>query len=154
MTAQPDATALARKFKVDVNTGSFAVPVWTSLKAITEWSPKIDPVYQEAGTYDDDGQEVSDKTGLKASAEVTFLRRKAGAGTYDPAQESIRAKLMLYGDDGKVELRWYDRDGGDEAFQCRFYPAWERANSGRVDLDAAKVTFTQAGICEAIANPA
>lgn len=150
---QPDATALARKFIVEVNTGTFDVPVWTLLAGITEWNPKFEPTLQEAGAYEDEGWTGSQKTALKGTAEVTFLRRKSAAGAYNIAQESLRLKALLFGSDGQADVRWYDRDGGDEAYQGRFETAWERANSGTVDLDAAKVTLTAVGKCETIANP-
>jgi hypothetical protein len=153
-----NVTALARKFKVEVSTVYPAVPTsgdWSQVIGISDLTPKVDPTMQDADDYDSDGWGRSEKTFQKWSLELTFFRKKDGvSGDYNAAQEIIRAAEDQFGDGSRVEVRWYDRDGGPEAFQGVANVQWERANSGVTDLDAAKVTLTGDGPRTTISNPA
>jgi hypothetical protein len=79
------------------------------------------------------------------------------SGVYPAAQEYIRLAADAFGQAARVHIRWYDRDGGPEAYEGVAIAQWERANSGVADLDAAKVTLAAAAGASArtiIANPA
>jgi hypothetical protein len=147
-------TALARRFKVDVDISFPAGPVtWAPLLGITDFKPAVAPTLQEASDYDSDGWVGQEKTMQAWTAEVTILRKKDNAGLFPPAQEALRACEDKFGEAARAHIRWYDRDGGDEAYEGYAIVQWARANSGVADLDAATVTLTGDGARTPIANP-
>lgn len=148
-----DTTALARRFKIDVNVGTTEIPDWAALNGVTDFLPKVDPTLQESSDYDSDGWVSQEKTMQAWTAEITVLRKKNASGEFYAAQEALRACEDQFGDAARAEIRWYDRDGGDEAYQGTGIVKWERANSAVVDLDAANITITGDGARTEIANP-
>lgn len=148
-----ETTALARKFKVEVNTGTTLSPTWSPLLGITEFAPVVEPVLQDSSDYDTGGWTTNEKTMQSWKAEITFMRKQDAAGDYPLAQEKLREAEDKFSEEARVEVRWYDRNGGPEAKKGTALVAWERANSGVPDLDAAKVTLTGDGELEVITNP-
>ncbi len=156
MAAPTDTTELARRFRIDVDTAyPGGGPTWVQLKGVTDWKPSIKSTLQESSDYDGDWVGM-EKTKLALTAEVTFLRKKTIAGDVpNAAQETLRAAETEFGEAGLVHVRWYDRNGGDEAYEGYFHVEWSRANSGQADLDAVSVTLTDYGQGRIeIANPA
>jgi hypothetical protein len=148
--------ALARRFRVDVDTGYPSAAAWTALTGITEVAPKIESTLQDADDYDSDGWGGSEKTMQKWSVEITVLRTNDNAGAFPAAQEALRAAQIGFGTDCRAHIRWYDRNGAAEAYEGYGIVQWERANSGVTDLDAAKITITAAAgssSLTAITNP-
>lgn len=154
MAAPTDTTALARKFRVDIDTGWPGAASWAQLKGVTDWKDAVEPTHQSQADYDSDWEGMQ-RTKLKWSAEVTFLRKQTVAGdVLDPAAEKIRASVDQFGEAGKVHVRWYDREGGAEAYEAYTLATWSRANSGQADLDAVSVKFEDVGAGRAlITNP-
>jgi hypothetical protein len=147
-------TALARRFKVDVDTAYPAGPAaWAPLLGMTDFKPAVTPTLQESSDYDSDGWVGQEKTMQAWAIEATVLRKKDAAGAFPPAQETIRLAEDQFGEDARVHVRWYDRDGGDEAYEGVALVQWARANSGVADLDAATITLTGDGARTLIANP-
>lgn len=147
-------TALARRFKVDVDVAWPSGPAdWQPLLGITDFKPAVAPTLQEASDYDSNGWVGQEKTMQAWTAEVTLLRKKDNAGAFPPAQEALRAAEDQFGQDARAHVRWYDRDGGEEAYEGYALVQWARANSGVADLDAATVTLTGDGARTLITNP-
>jgi len=153
-----DATltsTLARKFRIDVNAGTAGAPVWTQVRAITTMATPISPTMQDDSDYDSDGWGSSAKTMLAWSLTAT-LSRKVGAtsGDYDPGQERIRQAHDQFGPAGLVQVRWYDREGGPEAYTGYAHVGWEPQGGDTSALDTVNVTLTGQGKRTAITNPA
>lgn len=145
MAAPTEITDIARKFIVDIDTGyPGGGPTWVQLTGITDFKPMVDETLQSRGTYDNDW-EGSQRTKLKFTAEVTFLRNKTLAGVGNAAAEKIRTSTTEFGEAGLVHFRYYDREGGDEAYEAYCNAKWARANTAHDDLDAVTVTFTDFG---------
>lgn len=154
MAAPTHETALARKFRVDIDTGYPGAATWTQLLGVSDFTVTVDETQQSTSDYDSDW-EGSQRTKLKFSGEITILRKQTFAGVLDPAAEYIRASADQFGQAGHVHLRWYDRDGGPEAYEAYCWAKWERANSGEADLEAVKIGLTDVGSGRvAITNPA
>ncbi|MBM0275322.1 phage tail tube protein [Micromonospora tarensis] len=146
-------TALARRYRLQVNTGTTGSPVWTTVTGLTDFKPTINPTMQDDSDYETDGWNSSEKTAQGWQIEATVLLKDDGSGTFNSGVEKMRLASDQFGDTSRVEVRWFDKDGRAEAYQGTALVTWERANSGNTDLDAAKVTLTGRGARTSIANP-
>jgi hypothetical protein len=145
-------TALARKFRLDITTDLTLAGGWTQLNGISSMKPSVDPNTVETSAYDTDGWESFEITGNAFGLTATFFRRTV-SGVYDPAQEILRACVGQFGDAARVGVRWYDKNGGPEAFQGVTIVGWERAQDGVKDVDSATVKLTGDGALSTITNP-
>lgn len=145
---------LARKFAVDVNTGTSADPTWTRVRAITGLSPTVDSNMEDDSDYDSDGWGSSVKTGMTWSLELT-VARKVGfeSRAFDPGQEKLREAADKFGPAGSVQIRWYDRDGGAEAYSGLATVAYAPGGGAYTALDTATITLTGQGARTTITNP-
>lgn len=157
MTTPPpvaDVTALARRYRLEVNIGTAATPDWELFPAITEFSWSAEPNIEDSSTYDDGGWAGNEKTGQAWEVTCTINRRKDKDSTvFHPVHEFVRAAAFGWGADSKVELRWMDRDGGPEAYEGTALVTWAPSGGERTALDQVEVTFTGDGPLEQITNP-
>lgn len=153
--SQPDVSALARKWATDVNTGSTVSPTWTRIGGVQEFKPNLEPNLEDDATYDEEGWGSSTKTGLAWTLELKVIRRHdpADVTDYDPGQEKLRAAAELFGSDGVVEVRWFDREGGPEAYHGFGEVSWTPDGGNRTALETVSVVITGKGQREAITNP-
>jgi len=148
-------STLARKFRLEVNTGTVSAPVWTLVRGITEFTPSSDPTMEDDGDYDSDGWGSSTKTAQTWSLAVT-LGRKVGveSGNYDPGQEYLRVRDGQFGSASVVQVRWYDRNGGPEAYMGYASVQWADGGGPNTALATATVTLSGQGKRYDIVNPA
>ncbi|MGW0134825.1 phage tail tube protein [Streptomyces sp. NPDC003299] len=147
-------TALAARYRVDVDLSTTGAASWSWLPGIQEFTPKVDPTQQDSTTYDDDGWADQTVTQLAWSVELTMLHRcHPTTKAFNAAQEKLRLASEQFGDGSKVHVRWYDKEGRDEAYEGWALVSWERDGSATDDLDSVKVTLTGKGKRTAIANP-
>lgn len=142
-------TALARRFKVDVSANGTD---WVPFKGINDFSPPITPNLQPADDFDSDGWNSFEKTMQSWIVTIKALR-KTVAGVFDAGQELVRAAQLGFGDDARVYVRWYDRNGAPEAYSGLAIVGWVPSKTGVPDLDEVTVTLTGDGALTAIANP-
>lgn len=148
-------STLARKMRVDVNTGTSESPSWTQVRAITTMQTAITPTMQDDSDYDSDGWGSQAKTMLAWSLTMTVARKVGvSSGDYDPGQERLRQAHDKFGAEGVVEVRWYDRNGGAEAYSGFAHVSWEPQGGATDALDTVNVTLTGQGARETIVNPA
>ncbi|GAB3081043.1 hypothetical protein GCM10027053_52000 [Intrasporangium mesophilum] len=145
-------TALARKFRVDVTADLTLAGGWVELKGIYALKPTVDANTVETGAYDTDGWDSFEITGNAWGVTASVFRRTV-TGVYDPGQELARARIGGFGDAARVGIRFYDKNGGPEAYQGVAIVKWERANDGVKDVDAATITFMGDGVRNTITNP-
>lgn len=152
---QPQQTQLARKWKLEINTGSVATPTWTQVKGINEFTPQVGEAnLEEDNDYDSDGWGSSTKTMLNWSAEAKLLRKAdPGTNALDTGQEKLRTQSRLFGSDGVAHVRFYDRNGGVEAYEGFAEVSWGAEGGSPSDLETVTVTLTGKGALEEIANP-
>jgi hypothetical protein len=150
---EPKTTALARKYKLQIDTSG--VPTWTTVMGIVEFKPGLSPNLEDDGSYDDEGWGSQTKTGLDWTVEAKVKRAHDpdDVTVYDVGQEAIRTASELFGADGVVHVRWYDRFGGPEAYEGYAEVTWAPDGGKRTDLEFVQVTLTGKGERSVIANP-
>jgi hypothetical protein len=146
---------LARKWKLDVNTGTEGSPTWTSVRAIGELKTSVESNLEDDSDYDSDGWASNTKTQMSWELEAKLLRKvSVAASVYDPGQEALRSKADQFGSGGTAQVRWYDRDGGPEAYTGFGSVSWEPEGGDAKDLDTVTVKVTGNGARTLITNPA
>lgn len=152
---EPLVDSLARKWKVDVNTGTLDSPTWTPVRAITNCQPTGEATMQDSSDYDSDGWGTTTKT-MQTWGVTLTLGRKVGASssTYDPGQEYIRARDDQFAGASVVEIRYYDRNGGPQAYQGLVSVGWAESGGNTPDLSTATATLSGQGKRHNIVNPA
>ena len=153
MTA-PLTSYLARKWRVDVNTGTTISPVWVQVKGVTNFTPGLSSTTQDSSDFDSNGWGSDEKTMLKWNLAISLLRKGADTATPDPGQEALRAKSDQFGAAGMAHVRWYDRNGGPEAYEGTGNVSWEPGGGGAGDLEPVTVNITGKGARTEITNPA
>jgi len=153
--AQPDVSALARKWKIDVNTGTFDSPSWTPILGLMEFKPSVDPNLEDDGVYDDEGWGGQTKTALSWKNEIKCVRRHdpADETEYDTGQEALRAKVDVFGASGVADVRWYDRFGSAEAYRGQAEVTWAPDGGPHTALETVVITLTGKGLRQLIENP-
>ncbi|MFE5777079.1 phage tail tube protein [Brachybacterium sp. NPDC056505] len=155
-TTADKVSTLARKFKVQVLAGSAdpEAAEWIDLRGIQELTPGKEDNLEDDSDYDSDGWTSQVRTGQSWSLEVKALRKMSADKAYDPGQEIVRTASDQFGVDGTVLVRWFNRDGGDEAYQGRAQAGFTDDGGSVTDLSTATITLTGTGKRETIANPA
>lgn len=143
-------TALARRFRVDVSEDN---TTWVPLRGINDLDPSVSPTKQDANDYDSDGWGSKEITLQEWSVDIK-AQRKTDAGKMDPGQELCRKREGKFGDDARIYVRWYDRNGGDEAYSGRGIVSWKRSKTGVTDLEEVQITIDGDGPRLEIDNPA
>lgn len=153
---QPNQSTLARKWVLEVNTGTVGAPVWTLAKGLQSLTPKEAIAnLEDDNVYEDAGYTGQTKTALSWGADVVFLRRTlpTDVTTYDVGQEKIRTLAKTLGPTGVGQFRVYDRDGGPEAWTGFAEVQWENQGGTVTDLETANVTLVGKGAPTFITNP-
>lgn len=150
------AATLNRDWRLEVNTGTTAVPVWTVVRGRTDFSPSLDTTLQDDSDMDSEGYKSQTVTAL-AWALTTKVVRKATLDdppTYDPGQEKLRLAAQEMGPANSVEVRWMKLGAvRTEAYKGFAAVAWAPDGGGMDGLDTATVTLTGQGQRTAIAHP-
>ena len=148
-------TSLARRWRLDVNIGTVAVPNWTLVPGVTEFQPTMPPNIEDASSYDSDGWQENVKTGQSWEVDVTFNRKiNDQTEVYNVAHEKLRTVAFASGSASEVGVRWYDRNGLPEAYQGVALVTWEPQGGEYTALDQISVTLTGTGQLAMITNPA
>lgn len=153
---QPDVSALARKWAVDVDLGTPPTETWTRIMGMMEFKPAWNPNLEDDSVYEDEGWGSSTKTANAFTLEAKVVRRHdpADEADYDPAQEALRTKAYEFGAAGIAHIRWYDRFGGPEAYEGYAEVSWVPDGGPHTALETVVVTLTGKGKPTEIANPA
>lgn len=155
------STSLAAKWKVEVDTSvAQDGSSWTAVGGLTNFQPAIAQTTQDDSDYDD----VDDVTGISWGSDVVTqlkwslvmkLSRKTTTGyTEDPGQAQIRSCYDKSGDDANLHVRWYDRNGGDEAYEGTGLVEWSEDGGDLTQLSSVSVTVMGRGKRLTIDNPA
>ncbi|GAA1327603.1 hypothetical protein GCM10009592_14660 [Brachybacterium rhamnosum] len=150
-------STLARKFQVDVmpGAGDPETGPWLPVRGIQEFTPSKEDNLEDDSDYDSDGWTSQVRTGQSWALEVKVARKQTGDTTkaYDPGQELIRAASDQFGIDGTVRVRWYNREGGNEAYSGLAQAGFTDDGGASTALSTATITLTGNGKRETIANP-
>lgn len=143
-------TSLARRFKCDVSTDG---TTWTPILGINDLNPQVSATMQDANDYDTDGWGRSEVT-LRSWTLDIKANRKMTASAYDPGQELCRGAQDKFGSAARLQVRWYDRNGGQEAYQGTGLVEYNQSKTGVTDIEEVAIKFTGDGPRTLITNPA
>lgn len=145
-------TTLAKKWKFQVSTDSGTT--YIDVKGLTNFQPALDQTTQDDSDYDsgDWGSDVV--TQLKWSLVASVDRKTTSGYTEDAGQAVLRTAAEQTGADGIVYVRWYDRNGGPEAYTGVGNVKWSEKGGGTADLSSVDITVMGRGERTAITNPA
>jgi hypothetical protein len=159
------ADTLARKWWLDVNTGTHAAPAWAPVGGVSDFKFSETKTFQEDSDYDSGGAKSKSATAYEWSIECK-LRRKVTAADpliHDPGQEAIRtACKRTTGLANVVEVRWYEMnvdDDGDvigpaaEAYQGYTVAQWAEDGGPMDALDTVSVQLQGRGAYADITHP-
>lgn len=152
----PLSAALARKWVLQIDTTPLTTASWVQVKGLAGFQPKLDSTMQDDSDYDSDGWQSQAKTAMAWSLEAKLVRKYTfgDPASYDVGQEVIRAAADAFGSGATVHVRWYDREGGPEAFEGYAQVAWAPDGGDTTALETVTATLTGQGERTAIANPA
>jgi hypothetical protein len=152
------AGVLARRWYLDVNTGTHGAPTWTGVFGIEDFRAPLEPSEQDDSDYDSAGYKSSVITALGWSIELKLARKATAAlaTAYDPGQEALRAASVLMGVSNRVEIRYYEMEVGGprvEAYTGYASVSWSE-DGGAMDAKATvTVRLTGQGARTAITHP-
>jgi hypothetical protein len=144
-----DVRRLARSISVDVSTDG---TTWLNLPGRVDNSPQITPNKVDSTDVDTGGFTSSEIT-LQSGVLTVKYNALSNGGTPNPAQELVRACVAQFGDSARLYVRWYDNDGGSDAWSARAIVEVQRSKTGVADLMEIQATFTLDGAITAISNP-
>lgn len=154
MSTPTPTTALARRWKMDVNLGDDDVADWQPMIAITEFQPTFPPNIEESTTYDSDGWTENEKTLQSWEVAATFNRRiNDQTLVFNDVHEALRQTAFGSGSSSKISIRFYDRQGLPEAYQGRCLVEWEDQGGEASALGQVSITLTGDGPLVMIDNP-
>lgn len=155
---QLGASTLNRMWRLDVNTGTTAAPVWTPVRGRTEFQNALEPTMQDDSDFDSDGWKSQTVTAQSWSLSFKVGRKADGANAaaYDAGQEALRSAAGKMGVGNSVHVRWYETTPGGpraEAYDGRAAVSWSPDGGGMDALNMVSVTLTGQGKRNVITNP-
>lgn len=143
------SVSLARRFKVDVSADG---TTWLPFKGMQDFAPKENATNQSTATYDNGGFDSFEKT--MTGWDVTIkANRPTTAGVFDPGQELVRNAQFQFGDQARVWVRWYDRNGAAGAKKGLALVDWNQSKTGVADVEEVTASFKGDGALSDITNP-
>lgn len=148
-------TTLAKKWYLDVNTGTHASPSWLAVNAINNFKPDVADTKKDDSDYAGEGWGSDVVTKRKWTNSFKAMRKVKPDNplAYDEGQEFLRAAA----DSGNVvEVRWYEMpDDGprQEAYQGYATVTWSPDGGSDEDFDVVSVTLNGKGRRTAITHP-
>lgn len=148
-------STLATRWKIDVDSsealdGSAYIPV----RGMTDFQPSLAFTTQDDSDYESVGWGLDAKTQQKWSNVLKLSRKRASGYVEDPGQKVLRDAHDQFGSDSVVRVRWYDRNGGDEAYEGYAMVEWSEDGGNAAALSAVSVTLMGQGARSLIENPA
>lgn len=142
---------LARSYRVQVSLDEAS---WLTLMGMNDFNPSVTPNEQDSTDYESDGWQSSEIT-MQAWALSVKANAKATTGVLDPAMSMILACIGEFGDDARVYVRWFRKDGvtGFPSYQGRAIVKATPSKTAVADLNEYQVDLTGDGMLSKIANP-
>lgn len=137
-----EVTALARRYKTEINIGSIAVPNWQILFGVVEFSPPVEPVNQTDTDYESDGWKGNTKTAQEWSVELKLSHKvDADNNELNTVHKFLKAASRNFGSASIVPIRYFDRSGNDDAQSGYAIVTWAPEGGDMEQLDQVTVTF-------------
>lgn len=157
----PAGSTLGQSFEygLDVNLGTFAVPVWQPVRRMSDWAPTYPKVTADTASYDDRGAPSEDVTGRGfAGAFTVQSNRSITTGKYLDEIEAFLTASRTKGAAAVLDIRFYHKpDSGTphptDAGRAFVTVEITRQNTGNADVEKFAVSLTGKGEYTPIANP-
>lgn len=155
------ATLLARRIRIDIDTGTYPTVSYAQLMGVQELKPKPGDLRTESDeAYDDDGAMREQVTGYSWGLEPKILHSTNAAGTsLDTVHAFLHTKFLAARNGGAIAgefgVRWYDRNGVGDAHEGRAYvKQWTPEGGGGGALDTVSIVIQgQGALDSAVTNP-
>lgn len=150
------ASALAKRWLVEVNTGTTAVPEWTIVRGVQDCKPTVDATTQDDSDYDSDGWKSSTKTAQTWGLELKVGRKiDTETDAYDEGVEALRGKGDKVGLSALAHVRWSEVHDGPrvEAYEGRGTVSYSEDGGGMDSLATATIKIDGSGARESITHP-
>src|SRR6478609_1604592 len=102
---------LSKKWRLDVNTGTHASPVWVQVKGLKSILETFNRTTADPTNFDDGVWTAGPfTTGLSWQLAGSYSKNLY-SGAEDPGQAALRGAAIPTGDNqpSQIEVRWYDR---------------------------------------------
>lgn len=162
MTQPTDrVTLLARRLRVDIDTGTYPSVNYQELVGRRELNPISETRAQDDENYEDDGALREATTGYQWRLELKIAHSVDADGvSLNPVHAFLRQMHLLAQTQnvaaGEFGVRWYDREGRQtgEEFEGRCYvKQWSRDSNAAADLEVVTVVLQGQGQRTPITNP-
>lgn len=151
------STSLMAKWKFQVKDSS---GTYIDVRGLEQFQPAVEQTLQDDTDFDsvDEASGISWKsqviTQLGWSLNCKLARKTAAGYVEDPGQKILRLASVQSGADSLVDCRWYDRNGGEEAYQGTGQVSWSDDQGDLTQLSTVTVTINGRGKRNTITNPA
>ena len=144
------SVALARRFRQDVSVDGTS---WVKLGALTDFAPTETPTNQPADTYDTEGFNAFEKTMTGWQVVSQFLMPTTANVPSDAGQQLLSNTRFQFGASARAYTRWYDRNGGTDAWSGLALVAWNQTTTATPDIAQVTATLQGDGVLAQISNP-
>lgn len=157
----PAGTTLGKSYEygLDVNLGTYADPIWQSVRRMSAWQPSTPGTTTDVASYDDLGSPNEDITGRTFGASFTVQgNRSLSTGRYLPELDAMVNAAKRKGEAAVLDVRWYHKPElgtPDPTDAGRSFVTVEvtRSNTDNTGVEVKSITLTGKGEFEDIANP-
>ena len=153
------ASLLARRWWLDVNTGTYSAPTWIAVGGVQDFKAPLDASVQSDDDYDSAGWKASTVSALGWKIDLKLARKETVASPLvcDPGAEVLRLSSEEMGGANRVDIRWYEvTAGGPKVESYRGYATvtWSEDGGGMDSLATVSVSLVGQGAREKPAHPA
>ncbi|MGH3745811.1 MAG: phage tail tube protein [Micromonosporaceae bacterium] len=148
---------LAKEWRLDVNTGTVALPTWTQVKGMSQFKETIDDSTEEDDDFEGEGWGSDVITQRKWKLECEGRRKRDDTTptfTPDAGQQKILDLGNIVGFEATAQIRYYRRDGSPDAWEGNASVSYKGGGGGVKDLEPFNFDILGQGKRTAIANPA
>lgn len=147
-------TMLARRYQLQIDLGSTAVPDYQTLVGVVESKSNVETSEEDDSDYEGAGwgKVIRTAFGFKIETKINFKKSRL-TGAINPVHKFIRASTLKDDADQYLRLRYFDRFGVDDAWAGEAVAAWGSEGGGHAAVDQISITFTGNGPLAPITNP-
>jgi len=120
-----EGTALARRYRLDINIGTEAVQNYLEMKGLNEFKPAITNITQADMHYDSDGWKGYVKTAQEYLVEGNVsVKRDRTTKLLNEVHAFMQEASKSFDGDEIVQFRYYDRGGQEEGLEGWGIVSW------------------------------
>lgn len=150
------ASKLARDWEVAVRKAdSGEEDEFVVVNGINSLQPALDPNLEDSTDFGNDGWSSQEKTLQGWSLAIGYIEKffVGEDKEDDPGQKILEEASDKFGDASQLEVQWYERNGGERAYQGFATVQYEPQGGGPADLSTVNVTLQGNGARTRIENP-